>query len=84
MELDETLVTAKDKNGWTPLHEAVRAGDPDIVRFLIEKGADINSRTRQGGSVLYWALQKHDEDHVVIDILRSNGAKYFGAYNEEL
>ena len=27
---------------WTPLHEAARKGHVDIVRYLVEQGADIN------------------------------------------
>ncbi|RPA83162.1 ankyrin [Ascobolus immersus RN42] len=37
-----------NKDGWTPLHHASRAGNADIVRKLLEKGADINDSTYDG------------------------------------
>lgn len=41
---------AKDKNGWTPLHEAVRADNAEVVQLLIEKhGADKNARVGRNG-----------------------------------
>lgn len=72
------IINASDKNGWQPLHEAVRSGDTEIVKFLLENGADPNSRTEKNGngaSALHWALEYHDEDHPVVVLLKSNGAK---------
>lgn len=44
---------AQDRTGWevdwTPLHEAARFGRPDIVRFFLDKGADVKARTESGG-----------------------------------
>jgi len=31
-----------DYAGWTPLHEACNHGHLEIVRFLLERGADVN------------------------------------------
>lgn len=36
---------AIDNDGWTPLHWACRHWDDNIVKVLLQKGADINSRT---------------------------------------
>ncbi|WP_425386629.1 ankyrin repeat domain-containing protein [Wolbachia endosymbiont (group A) of Barypeithes pellucidus] len=36
----EAKVNAKDQDGWTPLHWAVRNGHIDTVKTLIEKRAD--------------------------------------------
>jgi ankyrin repeat protein len=37
------LITTRDKNGFSPLHYAAYAGNKDLVRFLMAKGADIES-----------------------------------------
>jgi ankyrin repeat protein len=37
---DPELIKAKDHNGWTPLHEAVRGGHLECVKFLINSGLD--------------------------------------------
>lgn len=72
------VINASDNNGWQPLHEAVRSGDTEIVKFLLENGADPNSRTEKkgnGASALHWAREYHDEDHPVVVLLKNNGAK---------
>ena len=37
----------RDHCGWTPLHEAANHDYPDVVKTLLDAGADINDR---GGS----------------------------------
>jgi len=49
------LVEAKDQNGWTALHEAVRSQCSDCVYYLLEKGADANALTNDGRSPLHHA-----------------------------
>ena len=76
---DRKALTKADKNGWQPIHEAVRAGHTDVVKYLIEQhGADINARTGpkgKGMSPLNLAMDHHDEDHPLISFLISLGAK---------
>lgn len=43
IEQNPKLVNVKDKDGRTPLHWACRGVHLEIVRFLVEKGADVNS-----------------------------------------
>lgn len=51
------------------------------MQVLLDHGADVNGRTKgegdgaTGGSVLYWALRYWPEDHEVVVLLRSRGAK---------
>ena len=67
----------KDRNGWTPLHEAVRAGHNDAVKFLIDFGADKNARTHhgQGSSPLALAIEELTASHPISRYLVSIGAE---------
>lgn len=72
------VVNIRDKNGWTPLHEAVRAGDMDIIRLLLDRGANVNERINaaaNGGSVLWLAHEKYGKDHAISKLLESRQAK---------
>jgi len=73
------LVTAKDKNGWQPLHEGARGGHLDVVKYLVEAGADVNAQTGDtGGTALYYAKQRFEADHPVVTFLESLGALEIG------
>jgi ankyrin repeat protein len=91
VEVNEEIVNAQDQNGWTPLHEAVRSKNIEVVRFLLQNGADVNLRTIQkdggkqhpGGAALYWALKFNDEDDPLLALLLSYGAKNYVPLKEE-
>lgn len=74
------LLDAKDANGWTPLHEGARAGHEDVVKLLVEKGANLNERTREGKgeTALYWSVKENGEDHPVSQFLMELGALNIG------
>ncbi len=40
-------VNSTDKYGWIPLHDAAMQGDPQIVRLLINAGANINAQDKE-------------------------------------
>jgi prolyl 4-hydroxylase len=69
-------IHARDENGWTPLHEGARSGHLDIVKYLVELGADVNATTSSGGgTALWWAKETFGaEGNPVIDFLESMGA----------
>lgn len=74
-------VTAKDKNGWQPIHEGARGGHVEVVRYLVENGADINAQTGpdgSGGTALYYAKKKFEDDHPIVAYLESLGAAEIG------
>jgi Derlin-2/3 len=76
---------AKDRNDWQPLHEAVRGGYLDVVRFLLDFDdiVDVNARTRQGPNPLWLAETAHGREHPVTMHLREVGAVSFGPQEEE-
>jgi ankyrin repeat protein len=45
------------QGGWTPLHVAVAECRPDVVRLLVERGADLTARTEHHRTPLHIALQ---------------------------
>ena len=73
------IVNAKDSNGWTPLHEGARGGHLEVVKLLIENGADVSARTGEdGGTALWWAKQTHGDDNEVVKFLEEIGALDIG------
>ena len=48
----------------SPLHEAVRLGEPSFVRMLLEKGANPNARDSVGETPLHEALRRRDREMV--------------------
>lgn len=73
---DPKVLLEKDRNGWMPLHEAARAGQAEVVEYLIKEGSGVNVRTNggNGGTALWWAQQLFDDDHPAIQVLKRNGA----------
>ena len=57
----------------SPLHAAAGMGNLETVRLLLGKGANINSRDREGRTPLYWAEGTHSAD--VVAFLKSRGGR---------
>mmetsp|Transcript_40904 Transcript_40904/g.85172 ORF Transcript_40904/g.85172 Transcript_40904/m.85172 type:complete len:172 (-) Transcript_40904:1158-1673(-) len=49
LDKDASFVKVRDKNGWAPLHEAIRRGDVEMTTLLLERGADPNGRVGMDG-----------------------------------
>merc|ERR1711990_143537 len=47
----------KDKLYSTPLHVAVRVGVQEIVEFLVDHGADVNAKDREGDTPMHDAVR---------------------------
>lgn len=76
-QLSPLSIIRRDENGWQPLHEAARGGHLNVVKYLVEQGSNIDSRTGNGGtggSVLWWAIRFHGEDHPVAIYLKEQNA----------
>jgi len=84
VEKSEKAVNELDGNGWTPLHEAARAGHTEIVKYLVAKGANLSTRTGGGigQSPLWWAKHENGANHPVVAFLKEMGAEEIDA--EEL
>ena len=75
VSLNYTMLDAMN-NGTTPLIEAVRVGNLDIVRLLLIKGADPNYQTNSGDTPLRSAVEIENIDIIVMlfDVqVNSNG-----------
>jgi prolyl 4-hydroxylase len=87
LDINADLVNVRDKNGWTPLHEAVRKGNEKLVELLLDRGAEVNARTGErgdGGTPLWWARKYHPEDSPVMRLLRERDGKVYEPSKQEL
>jgi prolyl 4-hydroxylase len=77
---DPSLLHKPDDNGWHPLHEAAVHGHPDVVKFLLEAGADVNQLTSEEGGSSPLALAKHflEDNHPIFELLEQYGAFELG------
>jgi ankyrin repeat protein len=66
------LATTADGRGDYPIHHAARNGDTEIVRLLIDSGADVNVANERGHTVLHCAGGHGHLD--AVHLLLANGA----------
>ena len=64
------------------LQEACSAGQLDIVKFMIENGADVNAKNNSGGTPLNVASQGDNRD--IVELLIENGANINNKNNNGL
>ena len=62
----------EQKTGNTFLHLAVIENYPEIVKYFVEKGANINVQNKDGNTPLHLALEKNEKD--IIKLLMDNKA----------
>ena len=68
------MIHARDANDFQAVHEAAVGGHLDVLKYLLENGADLNAFTKDGGNVLWWAKQILRKDDPVVLYLVSIGA----------
>lgn len=69
---------SKDPNGYTPIHAAVSYGHTDLLKYLVEKGGDINIQDTEGDSPLH-----HVEDLKMAKLLVETYKADWKQKNEE-
>jgi hypothetical protein len=57
-------------NGFTPLHQASRMGHPDVVRCLLDHGADVMARAELGETPLLMAITSRWDATANPDVVR--------------
>jgi 7,8-dihydropterin-6-yl-methyl-4-(beta-D-ribofuranosyl)aminobenzene 5'-phosphate synthase len=76
LEKDPRLINEKNDFGGTPLHVAAQAGQLEVVKFLFEKGADLNSKDMYGMTPLHAGVESEKSD--VLGFLVARGAAING------
>ncbi|KAK3359510.1 ankyrin repeat-containing domain protein [Lasiosphaeria hispida] len=62
-------INERDLDGWTPLHWACRKPDREIVKLLLEKGADDMARTTEGWTPRHIAILHNNMDPEYLELL---------------
>ncbi|KAJ5634581.1 hypothetical protein N7528_002423 [Penicillium herquei] len=64
-------ISGRINDQWTPLHLATCRGFEGIVRVLLDKGAEVNGKTKRGSTALHLALR---EKTTIAQLLLDHGA----------
>jgi ankyrin repeat protein len=72
LEKDISILNSKDNKGYPPIIIAVSEGRTHIVKFLLEKGADIDMTNHNGTTALIIASNRGYKD--IVQILLEKGA----------
>ena len=67
------LLATKDNSGKTALHIAAENGKIDVIRFLLENGAEVNAKDRSGATPLYTPIKYGHTD--IVKLLIKEGAE---------
>ena len=80
VENDATL-NIKDADLWTPLHAAVACGNCDLVKYLVEHGADMVAINADGNMPID-LVDENEEIEVYLDkMMTEEGIESFTTYN---
>jgi len=79
VEKDPQVVKARNSNQSTPLHVAVDVSNFEIAKYLIEKGADVNSTNKTVQTPLFYAKKRE-----IAKILIEKGADINACNNQNI
>ena len=71
IDIDPETISQQDWLGISPLHEAAKAGWLDLVRMLLDAGAQASLATNNGRSPLYFAAENGHFDIASVLLARS-------------
>ena len=71
--LSEGAASHTDENGMTALMRASREGNDWTLRLLLESGADVNARDREGWTALMYAV-RYQNSRSIVSLLIDHGA----------
>jgi ankyrin repeat protein len=66
---------ARNRKGWTPLIIATQATNTEMVKLLIEKGADVNARSSSEAGSLVLCFATQSDDPKFIELFLQHGAR---------
>lgn len=82
----KATLNARDHRGFTVLHKAMEAGDPETVSYLLANGADVTARVTgsdpEGWTALH--LAAFDNHPAIIELLVRHGAELDPAPTDSL
>lgn len=71
-EMKQSIIESRNSEKMTPLHLAAAHGYIEIVRLLLEHGADLEAKDEYGDTPLSWAIG--DECAPIVHLLLKHGA----------
>jgi ankyrin repeat protein len=72
LDADHSLLEST-KGGWTPLHWAASSGQPEVVRLLLERGAEPNAPDLLlGQTPLHWAARACHTNVIALLVMERN------------
>ncbi|MGH2398271.1 MAG: ankyrin repeat domain-containing protein, partial [bacterium] len=74
LETNPDLLNAFDRSGWTALQLAAYTGHAEAVRFLLERGADVHSVSRNEYAATALKSAEIAGHAAIVEILRAQGA----------
>lgn len=65
LDKDKSLLELKDEQGYTTFTLAVLVGNTNLIKLLIDKGADIHTQDNEGHKLAHWAAGRYGGSNVL-------------------